>query len=293
MKYLEKHPIIMIIIGIIGISVSSIFVRYSTAPSIVTAAFRLSFTSLLMTPMVFTKRSVKNELFATSKTNLLLSILSGMFLALHFSFMFEALKHTSVASTTSIIATEVIWVSLGYCLVLKGKLSIKAVLTVIFTLMGSVLIAFGDKSSGGHLYGDMLALFAAIAVAVYMLIGGVVRKTTSTTVYTYLVYTSGATVLLLTSFITSGNIFHFGLSPVIVGLLLAVFSTMMGHSIFSWCLKYFTPSFVSTCKLLEPVVAAIIAVFLFNELPTIHTIIGSVMILSGVYYYSKIEQQKN
>ena len=287
MNFLSKRPIIMIIIGIIGISVSSIFVRYSTAPAIVTAAFRLLCTSVLMTPYVFSKKEIRQELFAQNKKTILLSI----FLALHFGFMFEALKHTSVASTTSIIATEVIWVSLGYCLVLKGKLSLKAGFIVIFTFLGSAIIAFGDKGDAGHLYGDILALLAAIAVAVYMLIGNVVRKTTSTSVYTYIVYISGAIALVLTSTISGNNITKFGLSPLIVGLLLAVFSTIMGHTVFSWCLKYFTPSFVSTCKLLEPVVAAIIASVLFKEFPGPHTIIGGVMILSGVYYYSRIEKQ--
>ena len=37
MKFLEKHPMIMIVIGIIGISLSAIFVKYSEAPSVVTA----------------------------------------------------------------------------------------------------------------------------------------------------------------------------------------------------------------------------------------------------------------
>ena len=32
MRYLEKHPMIMIVIGVLGISLSSIFVKYSTAP---------------------------------------------------------------------------------------------------------------------------------------------------------------------------------------------------------------------------------------------------------------------
>ena len=31
MKYLEKHPRIMILVGIFGISLSSIFVKYSQA----------------------------------------------------------------------------------------------------------------------------------------------------------------------------------------------------------------------------------------------------------------------
>ena len=32
MKYLEQHPMIVIVLGIMGISLSAIFVRYSEAP---------------------------------------------------------------------------------------------------------------------------------------------------------------------------------------------------------------------------------------------------------------------
>ena len=82
------------------------------------------------------------------------------------------------------------------------------------------------------------------------------------------------------------------MSPITVGFLLSVFSTILGHSIFSWCLKYFSPSFVSASKLCEPVVAAIFAVFLFQEIPTILQIIGSVFILGGVLFYSRLESAK-
>ena len=62
MRYLEKHPMIMIIIGVLGISLSSIFVKYSTAPSAVTAAFRLLWTVLFLTPVVLGKSAVRKEL---------------------------------------------------------------------------------------------------------------------------------------------------------------------------------------------------------------------------------------
>ena len=51
MKYLEKHPMIMIVVGVLGISASSIFVKFSDAPSAVTAAWRLLWTVILMTPV--------------------------------------------------------------------------------------------------------------------------------------------------------------------------------------------------------------------------------------------------
>jgi drug/metabolite transporter (DMT)-like permease len=72
---------------------------------------------------------------------MLLSFLSGLFLAIHFAVWFESLHHTTVASSTTIVCTEVIWVSLGYYLFLKGKLSKKALLAIA---VFSVFIESGE-----------------------------------------------------------------------------------------------------------------------------------------------------
>lgn len=292
MKFIEKNPMIMIVVGVFGISLSSIFVKFSTAPSAVTAAYRLMWTVLILTPVVFSKKETRKELKSLSKKSVVLSIVSGAFLALHFVLWFESLSHTSVASSTTIVCTEVIWVALGYLFVLKGKLGVKPVVAILITLAGSVLIAYSDSGGETGLYGDVLALLAAVAVAVYTLIGGVVREKVSTTVYTYIVYVSCMVVLLATCLIQGHNIFGFGISAPVVGLLLSLFSTILGHSIFSWCLKYFSPSFVSASKLCEPVVSAIIAMFIFAEIPTFLQIAGAVLVLGGVLFYSFVEKKK-
>lgn len=283
---------IMIVVGVFGISLSSIFVKYSTAPSVVTAAFRLLWTILLMTPVVVGKPKTRKELRQIDKKTVLLSSLSGLFLAAHFALWFESLRHTSVASSATIVCTEVIWVSLGYCLFLKGNLSGKAVTAIAVTLLGSVMIAFSDSTGDGtHLYGDILSLLAAIAVAVYTLLGRIVRARASTTAYTYIVYTACAGALLILCAMQNYHLLDYGIVVIVVGLLLAVFSTILGHSIFSWCLKYFSPSFVSASKLCEPVVAAILAGILFGEIPSLLQIAGGALILGGVLYYSCIEQE--
>lgn len=292
MKFFEKQPFLMIVIGVIGISLSSIFVKYSPAPSSVTAAWRLLWTVILMSPVVLGKRTFRKELTGASVNSILLSCMSGLFLAIHFALWFESLQHTSVASSTTIVCTEVIWVSLGFWLFLKGRISRNAVLAIAVTLFGSALIAFADSSSGSHLYGDILALLAAIAVAVYMLIGRIVREKLSTSVYTYMVYCACGISLLLLCAVQRNGLFAFGAAPAIVGFLLAIFSTILGHSIFSWCLKYFSPSFVSASKLCEPVVAAILAMLLFHEVPKFLQILGSVLIIGGVLYYSHIERKE-
>ena len=292
MKYLEKHPMIMIVVGIMGISLSAIFVKYAQAPSTVTAAWRLLWTVVLMTPVVLGKGEVRRELFHLDRKTLILSALSGLFLAIHFVLWFESLKHTSVASSTAIVCTEVIWVCIGFCLLLKGRLSRKAMLAIAITLVGSLLIAYADSFTGGsHLRGDILSLVAAIAVAAYTLIGRWVRAKVSTSVYTYVVYVSCVAVLLVSVLVQGYNVLGYGFSPVLVGLLLSVFSTILGHSIFSWCLKFLSPSFVSASKLCEPVVAAIMAAFLFGEMPVPLQIVGGAMIIGGVLFYSRLESE--
>lgn len=291
MRYLEKHPGIVMVIGILGISLSSIFIKYSTAPSAVSAAWRLLWTVGLMSPVVLGRKEIRKELTTLPKREAVLSILSGLFLAIHFAFWFESLKQTTVASAATIVCTEVIWVSLGYCLVLKGKLPFKAMAAIGVALLGSVCIAWSDSGTGGsHLYGDVLALLAAVAAAMYVLLGRVVQAKVSTTVYTYVVYVSCGTALVALCFVQGTGLVGHGPSPIVVGVLLAVFSTILGHSIFSWCLKYFSPAFVSAAKLMEPVVASILAGFLFGEIPTALQLLGGGLILSGLYAYAKIEQ---
>ena len=245
-----------------------------------------------MAPVVFFSKPRRKELFSTDKKTALLCAVSGIFLALHFVLWFESLRHTSVASSTTIVCTEVIWVALGFCLFLGGRLSAKAVLAIVITLAGSMLIAWSDSSSeGNHLYGDFLALLAAIVVAVYTLIGRVARTNTSTTIYTFIVYLFSAAALVLITLFQGYSLTGYGASGIVVGLLLAIFSTILGHSIFSWCLKFLSPTFVSASKLCEPVVAALFAVFLFGEIPGILQIAGGLVILGGVLYYSRLESQ--
>ena len=289
MKFFEKRPMAMIALGVIGISLSSIFVKYSAAPAAVTAAWRLLWTVALMTPVVWGSGTVRRELLGVKGTVAILSALSGVFLAIHFVLWFESLNQTSVASSTTIVCTEVIWVCLGYRLFLGGRIPGRAALAIAVTLAGSVLIAFADSGSRGHLWGDVLALLAAVAVAGYTLIGRVVRERASTAVYTYLVYTVCALALVLTCAFQGLGLTAYGSSPVFVGLALAVFSTILGHSIFSWCLKYFSPAFVSASKLCEPVGAAALAAVLFAQIPTALQLLGGALILGGVLWYSRME----
>lgn len=290
MKFLERHSMLVLVIGLLGVSASAILVKYATAPSVVTAAYRLGWTVLLMTPAVFGNRAHRAELFSSSKKLMGLCAAAGIFLALHFVSWFESLSMTSVASSTAIVCTEVIWVSLGFCVFLKGKLARPALLSIAVTLAGSMIIAFSDSSAGGdNIFGDLVALISAMLVAAYTLIGRVARANSSATVYSYLVYCFCFAALILASAVSGTPLW--GYEPVnqAVGFFLALLSTILGHNIFNWCLRYMSPSFVSASKLCEPIIAAFFAWLLFSEVPAVLQVIGGAVIIAGVISYSRVE----
>ena len=81
-----------------------------------------------------------------------------------------------------------------------------------------------------------------------------------------------------------------------IALGLAIFCTLLGHSIFSWGLKYEKASFVSAVKLLEPVFASILGFVFLREIPSLYTAVGAVLIIVGIILLSRelgVQQEKS
>ena len=78
---------------------------------------------------------------------------------------------------------------------------------------------------------------------------------------------AGATVWIVTLFMDE-SVIKIDAANALVALGLAVFCTLLGHSIFSWGLRYEKASFISTVKLLEPVFVSLMAAVIFYEIPS-------------------------
>jgi len=279
---------LIIILGVVGASMSAILVRFSDAPSLVLVFYRMFFAVTLLLPSLI--KGGVSEYKSLKKKDLLLCALSGLFLGLHFSFYFESLKHTSIASSVALVDTEVLFVAMGSLIFLKEKITKIGWLCILVTFIGSVVVSLGDFAGGG-IYGDILALLGAVCVGMYTLIGRRMRKTMSTTAYTWVVYLVAGLVVLTGTFITGDYIVPISVRNLLCGLGLAVFCTILGHSIFSWGLKYEKAAFVSTAKLLEPVFASILGLFIFREVPPVTSIIGGILIIIGIVFMCREESR--
>lgn len=281
---------LIIILGTVGVSFSAIFVRSSSAPSMVLVFYRVLFATLMLLPFVIIR--FREEISHLKWKTILFPMLSGVFLGLHFTMYFESLRYTSIASSLILVDTEVFFVAAVMILILKESISAKAWIGIVATFLGSVVVAVADMGNGSNmLLGDMMAFAGAAFMAVYTLIGKQCRKEMSTTVYTFFVYASAALTLILLLSVKRMPITGYENKNYWIAFGLAALCTLCGHSVYSWGLKYEKASFISTVKLLEPVFASILGLIIFTEIPSWLVVLGGVIVIGGVYYYSHQEEQ--
>lgn len=278
------HPYIPIIIGVISVALSAIFVKLATADAGVIAFYRMLFSVLLMLPIFLLK--YRKELLKLGKKDWVFSTIAGVFLAFHFILWFESLNYTSVASSTVLVTLQPIFAFVGTYFFFKEKLSFKIILSALVAIAGSVIISWGDfKLSGTAFYGDMLALIACALITTYLLFGQDVRKRLSLITYTFVVYTISTITLFFYVLIKGESFGPYPESDWFWFIMLALIPNLLGHTLFNWALKWVSTNVISIAILFEPVGAAILAFYVFQETLTTTQIIGGLIVIAGILLF--------
>jgi drug/metabolite transporter (DMT)-like permease len=298
-------PIIAILFGILAVSTASIFIRFAQkeASSLVIAAWRLTIASIILIPIASTTH--KRELASLNRKDLLLALLSGLFLAVHFATWITSLQFTTVASSVVLVSTIPLWVALLSPFTVKEPIRRVVLLGLILALVGGSVVGVSDSCSissrglacpdlasfvhGRAFLGDILAVCGAIAGAGYLLIGRKLRAKMSLVSYISLVYGMAAVVLIIIMFSARENPIGYSPMTYLWLILLAIIPQLIGHSTFNWALGYLSAAFVSITLLGEPIGSTILAYIILNEKPTILKLIGGALILIGIYFASRSE----
>ncbi|GGJ18787.1 DMT family transporter [Paenibacillus hunanensis] len=281
---------VLYVIGIIAISFSSIFIRWSDANVSVIAMYRLYFTDLLLLPLAL--RHYRALLHIPPRVWLMLA-LSGLMLALHFLFWMGSLRLTTVASSTVILTLEPIMVVIGSYFLFKTRTNRYMIIGMALAVIGSVAIGWGDFSvSGTAFQGDMLSFFGTIAVAVHMLISKQVRSHMDALVYNFWVFFMAATVLAFYNIAQGIPFTGYEARDWGVFWLLALVPTLFGHYLFNWLLKYMNAGAVSMAVLGEPVFSSLLAFWLLGEALTGIQLGAGTLILIGVWVFIRFGNEK-
>jgi len=279
-------------IGILAISFASIFIRFcNDVPSIMIATYRLTLSSVILLIIAKTKGI---GLSSYNKRHLLMGVLGGFFLALHFSFWISSLKFTSVASSVVLVATNPIFVGLFSYLFLKEKQPAELILGIIISFLGSIILAVGDFGFQGltaqnqsFLLGDILAFLGAIMASGYLMVGSKLREKMDVLPYISMVYTFSASFLLITSLSLGIPFTGYKPSSYFYMVLLAIVPQLIGHTAFNWALKHLKASMVAITILGEPIGASILAYIIFGETIKSFQSVGIILIFLAIIIASR------
>jgi drug/metabolite transporter (DMT)-like permease len=278
------------------VSTASILIRLAQAEgasSLTIAAVRLGLAAAILAPFAWLKAG--REIMLLGRRELGLCLLSGMFLAMHFWTWISSLEYTSVASSAALVTTNPLWVGLASAVLLRESPAPAALAGIALTVVGSVLIFAAD--SGGSegaatnpLLGNTLALIGAISASGYLLVGRALRTRISLTAYVWLAYTVAA--MLLGVALAAGGTSLSALPAPAWGLmlLLAIGPQLFGHTAFNWAVRRLTATFVAIAILGEPVGAALLAWFFFEEGFTALQLAGFVLLLAGIFVAARGEK---
>lgn len=268
------------------LSASSSAILFKLAPAsagapLTIAFYRLALTALMLAGPVLLRR--QETLGQISRSDLVLSIGSGIALFLHFAFWFSSLNLTSVASSTVLVATHpFVVLALSY-LAWGERVPARALIGVVVAIGGVAMVGWGDFTIDSRaLLGDFLALAGAAMVAVYFMVGRRVRQRMNVLTYSLIAYATAAPLLLVGALFLGEPVTGLTQTDWLVLLALAVFPTIFGHTLFNWALRYLPVSLVSVSILGEPLGASLLAWAIWAQIPPPLSLVGGLLILSGI-----------
>ena len=275
-------PYLSLFIGVLSVSFAATFIRLADAPPLVIAAYRLTIAAVILVP-VASKKSTRSP-GMLSRRDILLILLSGTFLALHFALWITSLSYTSIASSVVLVTSHPAFVAVISYFLWGERLDRLAISGIVVAMIGVVIINYGGFTfSSRAILGDMLALAAGFVMGGYLIIGGQLRARISILSYLTIIYTCSAVILLAAAMLFGHSFFGYSPTTYLMMVLLALVPQLLGHSSLNFAVRLIPVTLVSVAILGEPVGATLLGYFILSEIPTTNEMVGGVLILSGIF----------
>ncbi len=216
--------------------------------------------------------------------------ISGIFTGLHWITYFYALKLSNVALGMLSLYTFPVIIALLEPLFNKSKFNPIHVLLAILVFIGIYILVPDFDMNNQDLVGILFGVVSALLFAIRILI---LKKHVKHYDGSMLMLHQLVIIVLLFSPIVvlmdSSNFNE--VYPYLI--LLAVFTTAMGHTMLVKSLNHFSATTASIISSLQPIYGIIIAAFFLNEIPSTNTYIGGIIIIIAVVIETLRSRQKS
>lgn len=271
-----------LILGALAIGFSPIFVRLSEVGPIATAFNRV----VLALPFFFFMiwRQPKDQTRAGCTRAVLLPVLiGGVFFATDLGFWHWSIKLTTVANATVLPNFAPVVVVIAAWLLYRERVS-RGFMTGLAVAMAGIAVLLGNSFtvSAAHFVGDLLGLSTSLFYGGYILAVARARRTASAMFIMGVGGTVSAAILWLVAAAAEGQVWPQTAHGWTIALLQSATVQAGGQALIAASLAHVPAGFGATVLLLQPVVAAVVAWFMFGEPLSAVQALGAVAILGGV-----------
>lgn len=250
-------------LALFSLSTSANWAKLNQMPVEVLGFYRLGIAALLLGLWLF---AFKRNKLPPLDRKMGWILLSGFFFFLHLWTFKYAAKNTSISNSMIIFSSNPVWASLGAVFFFGEKLRPRLILSYFLALASIYsLVAHGLNFNQEMNSGDISSFFSAILFALYMLTGKKARQHFDNKFYALVQYSVCA--LCFGLFILYSGAPITGHSPVswfaVAGLIFL--PTFFGHFSMTYLVQYMDLSLMTCGKLVEPVMASVIAALVFKE----------------------------
>jgi len=293
MSVQNKYPFYLsTVIGAILIGLAPILMRYSEVSPSMTGFYRFFFAFFIL--LIY--GAIKGKKFFVN-TNLYILALPGIFFGSDIALWHTAIMITPVTNAALLVNTAPIYVGIISFLFFKERISKLFLIYLILSFIGVSLIILNlqnfDVFLGKNLRGDLLSLLAAIFYAGYLV--SVRRLSSNLDTFQLMLYSAlfGCIPLLALGFFETGIKFPISLQGAGNLLLQSTLVQIIGQGLVIYGLSQISAQFTSLILLLQVLTAAILSMFLFNELLLFQQILGGIILIIGIYIAGLNERKSN
>ncbi len=275
-------PYITLLVGVLAVSFAATFIRLADAPPLVIATYRLAIASIILIPIAAIKS--RRSLPQLSRQDILLVLLSSVFVALHFGLWITSLSYTSIASSVVLVTAHPAFVAVISYFLWGERLNKLTIGGIVVAFIGVIFINYSGLTFGSQaIVGNLLALIGGFAMGAYLIVGRQLRARIDILSYLTILYTCSAVILLVATVLSGHRLFGYSPTTYLMLVLLALVPQLIGHTSINLAVRLVPVIFVSVAILGEPVGATLLGSLILGEIPTANEIAGGFLMLSGIF----------
>jgi len=276
--------------AVVSVSTASLFVRFAIAPlgdapPLAAAFWRGAIAGACFLPFLFVPHYFQ-QLKEVAARQFWLIAAATTVIATHQICFITSLSFTSVAASTFLTSTQPIFTALLGGMLIREKVSARSWLAIVGAILGMGIITISRPAEGAPhehaLWGNLLALLAALLASLYTLAARRLRQKTQIVPFMSIVHLSGSVFLAIIIAVTGVNFGHYSSQTWLGLILLGLVPTFIGHSLLTYAVGHLRAFVVNAAILGEPVGATILAAIFLNEIPSPWTLIGGVIIIACI-----------